>query len=83
MDHFTHSIIRPELIAITSLPTPEPADWAFSPLNDFVMDSQGLPSDRNASRIIEKATPEEWVRRGTGQMRDVLFRGLERTKLSY
>ena len=34
MDHFTHNIIRNELLAITSRPPPDPADWAFSPYND-------------------------------------------------
>ncbi|KIJ49262.1 hypothetical protein M422DRAFT_28203 [Sphaerobolus stellatus SS14] len=83
MDHFTQSIIRPELIAITSLPTPEPAEWAFSPMNDYIFDSHSLPGDMAASRIIERATPDEWVSRGTVHMTEVLSKKLDRTTLSY
>src|SRR6266481_6846670 len=80
MDHFTHSIIRPELMAITSLPTPNPADWVFSTLNDVVFDAHNLPSDKtvNGGPNVEKVTPDEWVVRGTAQMRDALARGMER-----
>lgn len=80
MDHFTHSIIRPELMAITSLPTPNPADWVFSTLNDDVFDAHDLPSVGTASGGpgVERATPDEWVARGTAQMRDALARGMER-----
>lgn len=81
MDYFIHSIIRPELMAITSLPTPEPAEWAFSPLNDVVFDAHNLPSDKSASKVVERMTPDEWVSRGPGPIRDALSRGLERAKL--
>jgi ion channel-forming bestrophin family protein len=81
MDHFTHAIIRPELMAITSLPTPDPGDWAFSSLNDVVFDAHNLPMDRNASKLIERGTPDEWVSRGSGSIREALSRGMERTGL--
>ncbi|KAI0031895.1 Bestrophin, RFP-TM, chloride channel-domain-containing protein, partial [Vararia minispora EC-137] len=59
MDHFTHNIIREELRAITAVPAPDPANWAFSPLNDAIFDgAQGVP--------------EEWVARGKPRMMRVL-----------
>lgn len=82
MDHFTHSIIRPELMAITSLPTPDPADWVFSPSNDVVFDAHNLPTDRNASRVIERGTPNEWVAKGPAQIREALSRGMERARIT-
>lgn len=68
MDHFTHNIIRQELQALTSLPMPDPANWAFSPDNDAVFDSEG-----NAIYLPEEhASPDEWVRRGEKDIRAAL-----------
>ncbi|KAF8518639.1 Bestrophin, RFP-TM, chloride channel-domain-containing protein [Hysterangium stoloniferum] len=83
MDYFTHSIIRTELIAMTALPTPNPSDWAFSPLNDVVFDAHNLPTDKNASKVIERTTPDEWVSRGPTQIGEALSRGVERAPVSY
>lgn len=80
MDYFTHFIIRQELMAITSLPTPDPSEWAFSPMNDLIFDAHNLPVDGNASRVAERAVPDDWVRRGTVQIRDALARGMERSR---
>ncbi|KAA1472691.1 UPF0187-domain-containing protein [Dentipellis sp. KUC8613] len=56
MDHFTNVIIRNELRAITATPAPNPADWAFSPVNNLLF---------NAHREgAERVAPEEWVKRG-------------------
>ncbi|KAI0266343.1 UPF0187-domain-containing protein [Gloeopeniophorella convolvens] len=57
LDHFTNSIIRNELAAISTTPTPDPKDWAFSPYNDLLFS----PHRAEAERV----TPDEWVRRGT------------------
>ncbi|KAG8825973.1 hypothetical protein FRC19_010052 [Serendipita sp. 401] len=73
LDHFTHNIIRKELNALTSLPMPDPARWAFSPDNDAVFDVDGnaiyLDSDSLAS-------PSEWVKRGEANIRAALSAGV-------
>ncbi|KDQ53931.1 hypothetical protein JAAARDRAFT_38904 [Jaapia argillacea MUCL 33604] len=66
MDHFTHNIIRNELRAITATPAPDPYRWAFAPSNDLAF----ALSQRWAKE--PRVTPEEWVRRGTGQMQQAL-----------
>lgn len=53
----------PELIAITSLAVPDPANWAFSPANDYVFDN-GLTLGSKGT--VNHASPEEWIRRGGG-----------------
>ncbi|KAF8628929.1 hypothetical protein AX15_003647 [Amanita polypyramis BW_CC] len=64
LDHFTHSIIRNELRAVTSAPPPDPANWAFSPENDVLFTSH--------YEIGERVTPEEWMRRDYGTMLSAL-----------
>lgn len=73
-------------MALTSLPTPEPADWAFSPYNDVIFDPHNLPGDhvsKNTSKVFERVPPDEWIVRGSGAIKEALGRGLERTKLVY
>lgn len=82
MDHFTHNIIRKELQAITSLPMPDPAKWAFSPDNDAVFDIDGNaiyldPEDPDAKEL---ASPNEWVKRGEADIRAALANGDESGK---
>jgi len=60
LDHFCHNIIRLELKAITSMPVPDPADWAFTSTNDYLFDS-GSP-----------VAPDAWVQRGMSAMRNAL-----------
>jgi putative membrane protein len=73
LDHFTHFIIRQELMAITSLPMPDPSKWAFCELNDLVFDAHNLPMNKDA---VEKVTPDEWVRRGSPEIMTALFRAM-------
>ncbi|KZT64724.1 UPF0187-domain-containing protein [Daedalea quercina L-15889] len=54
MDHFTHSIIRSELRALTAQPVPDPSVWAFSPFNDMIVGYKGG----------ERVSPDEWMQRG-------------------
>jgi hypothetical protein len=63
MDHFTFNIIRNELLAITSRPPPEPKDWAFVPLNDYVFSPD----------LDESVTPEEWLERGLDGIKKALY----------
>lgn len=83
MDHFTHNIIRKELHALTSLPMPDPAKWAFSPDNDAVFDLDGnaiyLDSEEFNERdrilhpeLFNVASPSEWVKRGESDIRAAL-----------
>jgi hypothetical protein len=53
-----------ELRAITAVPTPDPAQWAFSPANDhvFVHNAEGS----------QRLTPEEWMVRGLAEMQRAL-----------
>ncbi|KAF8839778.1 UPF0187-domain-containing protein [Paxillus ammoniavirescens] len=62
MDLFVHNIIRKELRALTTTPTPDPGVWAFSEENDL------LASRTHSERI----SPTEWVRRGVPKMQDAL-----------
>ncbi|KAG2111825.1 UPF0187-domain-containing protein [Suillus clintonianus] len=55
MDHFVQNIIRKELRAITAMPTPDPAEWVFSPQNDFL---------GTQSRGIALETPSAWLEKG-------------------
>ncbi|EGO19799.1 hypothetical protein SERLADRAFT_453125 [Serpula lacrymans var. lacrymans S7.9] len=52
-----------ELRAITALPAPDPAVWAFSPENDLLFAS------RNEE---QKVSPVEWLQRGLPQMQAAL-----------
>ena len=63
MDHFTFNIIRNELLAISSRPPPDPKDWAFSPLNEYV-----FTPDLN-----EAMTPEEWLAKGIKDIKTALY----------
>ncbi|KAI6038538.1 Bestrophin, RFP-TM, chloride channel-domain-containing protein [Pisolithus marmoratus] len=65
MDFYVQNIIHKELSAITSIPTPDPAVWAFHPDNDRLF-SQTLGRDAGRS------TPDEWVSRGAEKMREAL-----------
>ena|SRR6266481_687584 len=71
MDYFTYFIIRPELMAITSLQMPNPTEWVFSTLSNIMFDTHNLPSDRTTSGglSVERVTLDEWVTRGMAQMR--------------
>ena len=77
MDHFTRDTLHPELIAITSLSTPDPANWAFSSLNDLVFDAHNLPAVGKADR----GTPDEWISRGSDQIRETLSRDMKGTRM--
>lgn len=68
----TNHIPPTELIAITSLAVPDPADWAFSPANDFVFDT-GLTL--GAKGPTNHASPEEWIKRGPDVMRVAMADG--------
>ncbi|OAX42857.1 UPF0187-domain-containing protein [Rhizopogon vinicolor AM-OR11-026] len=60
MDHFVQNIIRKELRALTATPTPDPADWAFSPRNNFL----GTLSGGTA----QNETPTDWLRKGKAEI---------------
>lgn len=89
MDHFTHNIIRNELRALTAFPPPATELWAFSPRNDrlFLFADGGdekstsrVSMDRESRKTTAAAgpglTPDDWVRRGTGAMKDALAHAL-------
>lgn len=59
MDHFVQNIIRKELRAITTTPTPDPAEWAFSPQNDFL---------GTLSRGLVPETPSAWLQKGKAEI---------------
>ncbi|KAF9218873.1 UPF0187-domain-containing protein [Gyrodon lividus] len=63
MQFFVHGIIRKELHAITSKPTPNPRSWAFSNLNNSLFPS---------CNPCEEVVPEVWVERGPVEMRKAL-----------
>ncbi|KIK93068.1 hypothetical protein PAXRUDRAFT_26471 [Paxillus rubicundulus Ve08.2h10] len=63
MDLFVHNIIRKELRALTTTPTPDPAVWAFSEENDLLLASRAHG---------ERISPTEWVRRGVPKIQDAL-----------
>ncbi|KAG1720376.1 UPF0187-domain-containing protein [Suillus lakei] len=64
MDHFVQNIIRKELRAITATPTPDPAEWAFSPQNDFLgaLSSGAVPE-----------TPSAWLQKGKAEILTALY----------
>ncbi|KZP07968.1 UPF0187-domain-containing protein [Athelia psychrophila] len=64
MDHFTNNIIRNELRAVTAVPAPNIAIWAFTPLNDLIFASQRENKDH--------VTPAEWVKQGSSKMVEAL-----------
>ncbi|QRV93339.1 bestrophin protein [Ceratobasidium sp. AG-Ba] len=61
MDHFCHNIIRAELIALTSVPVPDPNVWAFVRDNDCVFGTDGPIH-----------SPNDWLKRGERAMREAL-----------
>ncbi|KAG8723711.1 hypothetical protein FRC09_002049, partial [Ceratobasidium sp. 395] len=63
LDHFCRNIIHAELLAITSVPVPDPNEWAFVRDNDCV-----FGTDAPAQ------SPNEWLRKGERAMRDALER---------
>lgn len=65
MDFFVQNIIRKELSAVTSIPTPDPAVWAFHSDNDRLF-------SHTLGRDAGRTTPDEWVSRGAERMREVL-----------
>ncbi|CAE6426976.1 unnamed protein product [Rhizoctonia solani] len=68
LDHFCRNIIHAELMAITSVPVPDPKEWAFVKENDCVFGTAG-----------PIRTPEEWVKTGELAMRQELERGLDQS----
>jgi ion channel-forming bestrophin family protein len=68
LDHFTHNIIRMELMAITSAPAPDPSIWAFSPENNLIFTGGGEQGPTNGERV----SPDEWIRRGMGKIQQAL-----------
>ncbi|CAE6443349.1 unnamed protein product [Rhizoctonia solani] len=66
LDHFCRNIIHAELMAITSVPVPDPNEWAFVKDNDCVFGTAG-----------PIRTPEEWVKVGEPAIRKELERGLD------
>lgn len=69
MDHFTHTIIRNELLAITSRPPPDPSAWVFSPRNDSLFSAHiAASSDSEKAYDLQHTTPDEWVQKGIAEM---------------
>ncbi|CAE6377934.1 unnamed protein product [Rhizoctonia solani] len=66
LDYFCRNIIHAELMAITSVPVPDPNQWAFVKDNDCVFGTQGTIH-----------SPDEWVKAGEPAMRKELERGLD------
>jgi len=66
LDHFTNGIVRNELAAISGTPTPDPKDWAFSSINDSIL-NPNVPGSQRVS-------PEEWVNRGADEIQAALAR---------
>lgn len=66
MDHFCRNIIGAELNAITAVPVPDPAKWAFGHLNDHVFSKAG------DARL---QSPEAWVKQGASGIRSELAKG--------
>ncbi|CAE6464361.1 unnamed protein product [Rhizoctonia solani] len=66
LDYFCRNIIHAELMAITSVPVPDPSQWAFVKDNDCVFGTQG---------VIH--SPEGWVKAGELAIRKELERGLD------
>ncbi|KZP32154.1 UPF0187-domain-containing protein [Athelia psychrophila] len=64
MDHFTNNIIRNELRAVTAVPAPKIAIWAFSSRNNLIFASQRENKDH--------VTPAEWVTQGSSKMVEAL-----------
>ena len=62
MDHFTHNIIRNELLALTSFPPPKPSDWVFDPRNNCVFANSDSINEHGEP--LDDVAPQEWVRRG-------------------
>lgn len=69
LDHFTENIIRIELASITSVPVPDPAQWAFAPENDGVFARDRFDSAKYA--------PEAWVREGKTKITQQLAKGVD------
>ncbi|KAF9004543.1 Bestrophin, RFP-TM, chloride channel-domain-containing protein [Cyathus striatus] len=62
LDHFTNNIIRNELQALTSMPPPDPAHWAFSPENNLLF----------SGHIDDRVSPDEWLKMGYRHIQDTL-----------
>lgn len=60
----TTTLIANELRAVTAVPPPNVAIWAFTSLNDMIFASQ---RENN-----ERVSPEEWVKQGSSQMVEAL-----------
>ncbi|KAG2343413.1 UPF0187-domain-containing protein [Suillus weaverae] len=56
LDHFVQNILRKELRALTSTPTPDLAEWVFSPTNNFLGASSG--------DIGPIESPSAWLHKG-------------------
>jgi len=65
LDHFTHSIIRNELKAITSSPPPDPSRWAFVAENNLLF----------SNHQDDRVSPEQWMARGAIAMQKSLSQG--------
>jgi len=72
LDHFCQNIIRLELRAITSSAVPDPADWAFSPANNHVLDNGYV-----VGHSLNHETPEQWVKKGTDAMKAAMAINVE------
>lgn len=48
-------VVEEELEAVTSIPPPDPAVWAFTPENDYLFASANNPI---------RLSPKEWVSKG-------------------
>ncbi|KAF8880638.1 Bestrophin, RFP-TM, chloride channel-domain-containing protein [Infundibulicybe gibba] len=76
LEHFTHNIIRNELCAITSIPPPDPTQWAFAPENNLVFELTPPLDGGNTERV----TPEEWIKRGSMEVKSSLRELVRREK---
>jgi len=75
LDYFCQNIIRLELRAITSSAVPDPADWAFSPSNDHVLDNGDMVG--HPSNHANHATPEQWIKKGSEAMKAAMVINIE------
>ena len=73
LDHFTENIIRVELDAITALPVPDPAQWAFDKRNNAIFDHDPYGDGSNG----RKMSPEDWVLKGSKAIQSTLASGHE------
>ncbi|KAG1781202.1 hypothetical protein EV702DRAFT_648242 [Suillus placidus] len=64
LDHFVQNILRKELRALTSTPTPNLAEWVFSPTNNFLGASPG--------DIGPIESPSAWLHKGKTEIINAL-----------